>query len=102
MLVQAGIAKEKIMVDPGIGFGKSVEDNFMLLSRVSELQRLGFPLLYGISRKSFLRKTLNKPTEELGSATLVLDSYLALHRVDILRVHDVAAHRELITLFSKL
>jgi len=102
MLLQAGIERSRIIVDPGIGFGKSVEDNFMLLSHVKELKRLGFPLLYGISRKSFLRKTLNKPTEELGPATLALDSYLALQGVDILRVHDVAMHRDLLTLFHKL
>lgn len=101
-LIEAGVAPSKIILDPGIGFGKSVTDNFELLSHVNFFKALGFLLLYGISRKSFLRKTLHLPTEELLTPTCALNGYLIQQGVDILRVHDVAAHRQVITLFDNI
>jgi dihydropteroate synthase len=87
----AGIPDERLIIDPGIGFGKTVEQNLELLYRLDELRALGFPLLVGPSRKSFVGYTLNlAPAERLeGTAAAVA---LAIERgADIVRVHDVAA-----------
>jgi len=91
-LIADGIEPAKIIIDPGIGFGKTDEDNLALIKNVKSLQQLGFPLLYGISRKSFLRRLLNKPTEELLAATIAINAYLMLQGVEIIRVHDVMEH----------
>jgi len=87
----AGVSPEKIIVDPGIGFGKTVEQNLELLDRLSELKALGYPILAGPSRKSFVGYTLNLPPDQRleGTAAAVA---LAIDRgADIVRVHDVAA-----------
>jgi dihydropteroate synthase len=90
----AGISDERIIVDPGIGFGKTVEQNLELMYRLDELLALGLPLLVGPSRKSFVGYTLNlSPAQRLeGTAAAVA---LAIERgADIVRVHDVEAmHR---------
>jgi dihydropteroate synthase len=88
---QAGIPDERIILDPGIGFGKTVEQNLELINRLDELKPLGYPLLVGPSRKSFVGYTLNLPPAERleGTAAAVT---LAIDRgADIVRVHDVAA-----------
>jgi dihydropteroate synthase len=91
LALKAGIKPEKIIVDPGIGFGKTVEQNLELLYRLRELKTLGYPLLVGPSRKSFVGYTLNLPPDQRleGTAAAVA---LAIDRgADIVRVHDVAA-----------
>jgi dihydropteroate synthase len=91
MALAAGVAPEKIIVDPGIGFGKTVEQNLELLDRLGELKALGYPILAGPSRKSFVGYTLNLPPDQRleGTAAAVA---LAIDRgADIVRVHDVAA-----------
>jgi dihydropteroate synthase len=88
---QAGIPDEHIILDPGIGFGKTVEQNLELIDRLAELKLLGYPLLVGPSRKSFVGYTLNLPPAERieGTAAAVA---LAIDRgADIVRVHDVEA-----------
>src|SRR5438552_768851 len=92
---KAGIAKSKIIVDPGIGFGKSLEQNYELLAKLDEIAKLGYPLLVGTSRKSFLGKTLVRngepaPSEKRiwGTAATVTASILG--GAHIVRVHDVA------------
>jgi len=91
----AGIAKNKIVVDPGVGFGKSFEQNYELLAKLPELAKLGYPLLVGTSRKGFLGKTLarnGKPAAAegriWGTAATVTGSILG--GAHIVRVHDVA------------
>jgi dihydropteroate synthase len=87
--MQAGIARENIILDPGIGFGKTVEQNLELLNRSHEIKAMGFPLLIGSSRKSFIGFTLDtKPEERIeGTAATVT---IAIDRgADIIRVHDV-------------
>jgi len=91
MALAAGVPPEKIIVDPGIGFGKTVEQNLELLDRLGELKALGYPILAGPSRKSFVGYTLNLPPDQRleGTAAAVA---LAIDRgADIVRVHDVAA-----------
>jgi dihydropteroate synthase len=93
---QAGVAKSQIVLDPGIGFGKSYEQNCELLARLPELARLGYPLLMGTSRKSFIAKLLEKSklraesgAERIwGTAATVAASIL--QGAHIVRVHDVA------------
>jgi dihydropteroate synthase len=88
---RAGVAKSQIVLDPGIGFGKSAEQNFELLARLTELARLGFPLMIGTSRKGFIGKALGGVPETdrtWGTAATVAASILA--GAHIVRVHDVA------------
>lgn len=88
----AGIARAKIIIDPGIGFGKTLRHNLEILRRLRELKSLGFPLLVGVSRKSFIGALTGKeaPQERIfGTAAAV--SLAADRGADILRVHDVAA-----------
>lgn len=87
----AGVADENIILDPGIGFGKTVEQNLALIRRLDEVKALGYPLLLGPSRKSFIGYTLNLPPEQRMEGTLAA-CVLGIQRgADILRVHDVAA-----------
>ncbi|MFH1084541.1 MAG: dihydropteroate synthase, partial [Chloroflexota bacterium] len=88
----AGIAAERILVDPGIGFGKTVEQNLMLLNHADELRVLGYPVLLGPSRKSFIGYTLNLPPDERveGTAAALVVGMLR-GAADVVRVHDVGA-----------
>jgi len=88
---KAGVAKSQIVIDPGIGFGKSHEQNCEILRRLPEFAKLGFPLLVGTSRKSFLGTALMQNTENdriWGTAATVAASIL--QGAHIVRVHDVA------------
>ncbi len=85
----AGVRCEKIIVDPGIGFGKTVEQNLELLNRVGELQVLGYPILVGPSRKSFIGYTLNAPPDERVEGTAAAVAVAIVRGADIVRVHDV-------------
>jgi dihydropteroate synthase len=87
---QAGIAKSQIVLDPGIGFGKSTAQNYELLARLPELARLGFPLMVGTSRKGFIGKTLGGiPAAERGWGTAASVTASILAGAHIVRVHDV-------------
>jgi dihydropteroate synthase len=92
---RAGVRKSQIIVDPGIGFGKSFEQNYELLRKLPEIARLGYPLLIGASRKGFLGKTLAQngksvPPEERLWATAATVTASILGGAHIVRVHDVA------------
>lgn len=91
-----GIARSRIVLDPGIGFGKSAEHNIELLSHISDLRSLGRPVLIGHSRKRFLKKILGREIEERNSGTIGVSLALAAQGTDILRVHDVRATRDAI------
>src|ERR1700730_12854938 len=95
MARKAGIAKSQIIIDPGIGFGKSFEQNYELLRRLPELAKLGYPLLVGTSRKGFLGATLARdgksaPPEERLWASAATVTASILGGTHIVRVHDVA------------
>jgi len=85
----AGIADENIILDPGIGFGKTVEQNLELLNRLDEIRTLGFPILLGTSRKSFIGYTLNLPADQRAAGTAATVAIGIARGADILRVHDV-------------
>ena len=94
--VAAGIAEERVCLDPGIGFGKTVEHNFELIRRLGELTALGRPVLVGISRKSSLGKLLGDPDATTGSVAASVGAAVAAYErgATILRVHDVREHVE--------
>ncbi|HDH7803791.1 TPA: dihydropteroate synthase [Raoultella ornithinolytica] len=86
---QAGIAKEKLLLDPGFGFGKNLAHNYELLARLGEFHQFGLPLLVGMSRKSMVGQLLNVgPTERL-SGSLACAVIAAMQGAQIIRVHDV-------------
>ena len=92
-LVTNGIEQNKIIVDPGIGFGKSTEQNFEIIKRIEEFKSLGCPVLVGHSRKNFISETIeSKDNSVLDTATLILSQMLADKKVDIIRVHNVKQH----------
>ncbi len=97
-----GLSPEKIILDPGIGFGKRFEHNLTLLKEVSAFRELGYPLLYGPSRKAFLGEILGKEARERDIGTVAVAVYLALAGVDILRVHNVAWCREALKVIEHL
>jgi dihydropteroate synthase len=94
--MQAGISRERIVLDPGYGFGKRLDENYPLLAQQAELRELGQPLLAGVSRKSFLARTLrplyggvDAPMEARLHATIAATTAAILAGADIVRVHDV-------------
>ena len=87
--LNAGIQKEKIILDPGIGFGKTIPQNLALINRLDFFKTLGFPLLIGPSRKSFIGKTLNLPVDQREEGTAASVSIGIDRGADIVRVHDV-------------
>ena len=88
--VDAGVAEEKVWLDPGIGFGKTREHNFELLRRLGELRDLGRPLVIGTSRKSFIGAVDGSPAGERLGGTIASSVLAAAEGADVLRVHDVA------------
>jgi dihydropteroate synthase len=90
----AGIATEKTILDPGLGFAKTPEHNLELLARLRELRDLGRPLLVGPSRKSFIGKVTGAPVEDRLPGTLAAVTVSVLADAEFLRVHDVAAARQ--------
>jgi dihydropteroate synthase len=87
--IDGGINEEKIIIDPGIGFGKTVGHNLMILRDLHRLKDLGFPLLVGPSRKSFIGYTLNLPPDERLEGTAAAVVLSIEHGADVVRVHDV-------------
>jgi dihydropteroate synthase len=84
-----GIKNDQIILDPGIGFGKRLKDNFELLRRLDEIVQLGFPVLVGPSRKSFIGKTLDLPVDQRLEGTAAAVTAAILKGARIIRVHDV-------------
>lgn len=94
--VRAGLKHENIIVDPGIGFGKTAEHNMQVLSQLNRLVALGFPTLLGTSRKSFLGKLTGKSVDQRTSASLATVALAVAAGIDIVRVHDVAPSRDVV------
>lgn len=90
-----------IIIDPGFGFSKTLDDNYRLMNRLDEFARIGLPLLVGISRKSMIYKLLGSTPNESLNGTTVLNTLALLGGAHILRVHDVKAAVETINLVSK-
>jgi len=90
-----GIARHRLIFDPGIGFGKTARQSWHILDHVERFHDLGLPLLIGHSRKSFLEAVTDKPSAERDAETLAVSADLATKGVEILRVHDVKGHATL-------
>ena len=90
----SGVSSDKIVLDPGIGFGKTAAQNFEILRNLDRLAVAGFPILVGTSRKSFIGSIIKKPASELVLGTGATVAASILYGAHIVRVHDVAAMRE--------
>jgi dihydropteroate synthase len=89
LAISSGIDRNQIIIDPGIGFGKSVEDNYRLIRYLREFQSLGQPILIGLSRKSFIGKLLDLPVDQRLEGSLASLAAAILNGADFVRVHDV-------------
>ena len=98
----AGIREDNILVDPGIGFGKTTEDNLKIINRINEFKVLGKPVVLGPSRKSFIGNVLNLDVKERLEGTLATVAYAVLNDVNIIRVHDVIQTRRVIDMIKAI
>jgi dihydropteroate synthase len=87
--LRAGVPRERVLIDPGIGFGKTAEQNWVVMRRLPELRDLGQPILIGTSRKSFIGKLLDLPARERVEGTAATVTAAVLRGSDVVRVHDV-------------
>ena len=94
--VRAGIAQDRVIVDPGIGFGKTPDQNLALLASLDRLVALGFPTLLGTSRKSTIGKLTGRDVDERTYGTAATVALAIAARIDIIRVHDVAAMSDVV------
>jgi len=90
--LEYGIKQENIIIDPGIGFGKTLEHNLEIIRRIKEFTSFGFPMLVGVSRKSVIANILKADTEDNEDANIALGTYLAANGTNIVRVHNVKKH----------
>ncbi len=100
--VGAGISRDNIILDPGIGFGKRQEDNRRLLQDIPRFKETGFPLLIALSRKSYIGNILGAPPEDRLYGTLAADMYACRLGADMIRVHDVKPHRDMLDVLGDL
>jgi len=95
--IAAGVARDRVMVDPGFGFGKLVEHNLVLLRRLGEFRRLGYPVVAGTSRKGFIGRVLGDlPVEERLDGTAATVALAVWNGASVVRVHDVRAMRRVV------
>lgn len=92
LAAEAGVAPERVILDPGIGFLKTQDQNLEIIGRIAELRSLGRPLLLGASRKSFIGNVLGLPSTERLEGTLATTALAAWNGIELIRVHDVAAN----------
>ena len=95
-----GIRDDRIIIDPGIGFGKRLQDNLRILRDLRSLQALGFPIMIGLSRKSFIGTLLDKPVDQRLFGTVAANMLALMNGADILRVHDVAEAVDTVNIFD--
>lgn len=102
LLLKNGVRREHIILDPGIGFGKTLEHNLEILRRCAEFTTHGYPVLVGASRKSFIEKISGLPVEERLEGSLAAHCVAALNGAAIVRVHDVQAHRRALDIIDAI
>lgn len=100
--IQNGISKDKIILDPGIGFAKSIDQNLSVMKHLKDYVDLGFPVLVGASRKSFIGNTLSLPVDERVEGTLATTALAFMNKVSIVRVHDVKENVRLIKMLESI
>lgn len=99
---KAGIPDDKLILDPGVGFGKTLEQNLIAIKRLPALRALGFRVMLGVSRKSSIGLLTGRPVEKRLAGTIAMNAWAIRDHVDILRVHDVAAHLDAIRIIEAL
>lgn len=96
--LQSGISAKRIIIDPGFGFGKTVEDNYRLFSNLQQFKDLGCRLLVGVSRKSMIGSVINRPVEERVYGSCALAALAVVKGASIIRAHDIKATRDAVDL----
>jgi len=96
LCIKSGISKDRIIIDPGFGFGKTLEDNYIILNQLEKFSQIGCKVLSGISRKSMIGNVINKPTSERLYGSLAATVLALKNKANILRVHDVRETRTLL------
>ena len=99
---RAGVSQDKIIIDPGIGFGKTTKDNLTILKKLNEFKSLGFPLLIGVSRKSFIGNVLNVPVEQRLIGTAASVAFAVSRGANIVRVHDVKEISQVVKIINNI
>jgi len=99
--IAGGIDPNKIIIDPGVGFGKTLEDNYRIINNIDRFKQTGFSVLVGLSRKSLIGKLYDKDVDRLP-ATIALNTVSIINGADIIRVHDVREHRLVLDSLAKL
>ncbi len=100
--ISQGVAKEQIILDPGIGFGKKLKHNLTLLAELDSLSELGYPVLLGASRKGFIATISPSSADQRLGGSLATTMLACLNQVSIIRVHDVQAHRQFLDVFAAI
>ncbi|MGA2765492.1 MAG: dihydropteroate synthase [Spirochaetia bacterium] len=98
----AGIDPGMLIVDPGIGFGKRIQDNLRIIKELSSLKSLNFPILIGLSRKSFIGEILDKPVEKRLIGTITANTLAIINGANIIRVHDVSDAVEMVKIIESV
>ena len=101
-VLSKGIDRKKIIIDPGIGFGKSVENNFEIINNLNQFADLGYPVMLGASRKSFIGVTLDVPEHKRVEGSLAANIIGFQKGVSVFRVHDVDQTRKALTITKKI
>ena len=100
--IDAGVSRERILVDPGIGFGKTADQNWEVMHRLEELKELGQPILIGTSRKSFIGKLLDLPVTDRLEGTAATVAAAIMRGVDAVRVHDVRVMKRVVQVADRI
>ena len=100
--IDAGVSRERILVDPGIGFGKTADQNWEVMHRLEELKELGQPILIGTSRKSFIGKLLDLPVTDRLEGTAATVAAAIMRGVDAVRVHDVLVMKRVVQVADRI
>ncbi len=102
VVVEAGISENKICIDPGFGFGKTLQQNLQLLNSLAKFKALGYPLLVGLSRKSMFGQLLDKPVDQRLYGSISAAVISAMSGADIIRVHDVSETKDALTVVQAM
>lgn len=98
----SGITSDNIILDPGIGFGKTYEHNMEIMAGIEKIVRMGYPVLLGVSRKSMIGNTLQLPVEERLTGTIATNIYGMMKGCSLFRVHDVKEHKEAVRMIEAI
>jgi dihydropteroate synthase len=100
--ISMGIQRERIIIDPGIGFGKSFDDNLVILRDLERFSSLGYPILVGTSNKAFIGHVLDSPVESRETGTIATISAAVMNGAHIIRAHNVRAAKETVTIIDAI